>query len=91
MSRIIELRQSDANRYENVHEWLQQTLDLPEWYGSNLDALWDCITGYVARPLTIRWIADSVEETEYAAVVELLQEAADAYEDIDFKYMTLPS
>lgn len=26
------------------HELLQKTLDLPEYYGKNLDALFDCLT-----------------------------------------------
>lgn len=29
---------------EQLHDILQQELDLPEWYGRNLDALYDCLT-----------------------------------------------
>ncbi len=35
----VELRQSEADRCEDVHEWLKEELGLPEWYGRNLDAL----------------------------------------------------
>ena len=28
-----------------VHAFLAQKLDFPEWYGGNLDALYDCLTG----------------------------------------------
>ncbi len=29
---------------ENLHEILAEKLKLPEWYGKNLDALYDCLT-----------------------------------------------
>jgi ribonuclease inhibitor len=32
-----------SNRKE-LHEILAGTLDFPEWYGKNLDALYDCLT-----------------------------------------------
>lgn len=31
-------------RKKETHEYLQQMLDLPEYYGKNLDALYDCLT-----------------------------------------------
>lgn len=29
---------------EEVHEYLEMKLDLPDYYGKNLDALYDCLT-----------------------------------------------
>lgn len=29
---------------EGFHNILAQTLDFPDWYGHNLDALYDCLT-----------------------------------------------
>jgi len=86
MSRVIELRQSEADRYENVHEWLKHELSLPEWYGHNLDALWDCVTGHLQMPLKIRWIADSEHDERYDAIVEILQEASDHSAQISFEF-----
>lgn len=34
---------------------MQDKLGLPEYYGKNLDALWDCLTGWIDLPLTIEW------------------------------------
>lgn len=36
----------DARRMgrRQVHDYLAQTLPLPDWYGRNLDALYDCLT-----------------------------------------------
>lgn len=85
MSRVIELRQSEADREPDVHAWLQQKLGLPEWYGRNLDALWDCLTGYMETPFTIRWIADSEQGERYAGILEVFREAADQVETIGFE------
>lgn len=30
-----------------VHLILKENLKFPEWYGENLDALWDLLTGYI--------------------------------------------
>jgi ribonuclease inhibitor len=29
---------------QNVHDYLMEALDLPDYYGKNLDALYDCLT-----------------------------------------------
>lgn len=87
MSKVVELRQSEADRHANVHDWLKRKLDLPEWYGANLDALWDCVTGHLPTPLHIRWIADSESDKRYSAIVEVFQDAADQYEEISFDYV----
>ncbi len=30
----------------DIHKRLKATFDFPEWYGENLDALWDCLRDY---------------------------------------------
>jgi len=37
----------------DVHTLFARALELPEWYGRNLDALFDCLTD-VGRDVTIR-------------------------------------
>ncbi|MBE6611926.1 MAG: NUDIX domain-containing protein, partial [Ruminococcaceae bacterium] len=39
-----------------LHERLKTVLQLPEWYGGNLDALWDCLTGRFSAPVLLRVI-----------------------------------
>ncbi len=34
----------DVHTYFDVHDRLFEGLDLPNYYGANLDALWDCLT-----------------------------------------------
>ena len=38
---------------EEVHDRFAQALEQPEWYGRNLDALFDCLTD-IREPTTIR-------------------------------------
>ena len=35
---------SDISSAQQLHDALKDALDLPEWYGHNLDALFDCLT-----------------------------------------------
>lgn len=39
-----------------VHQILKRKLNLPTYYGENLDALWDCLTTDIELPLTIEWV-----------------------------------
>ncbi|MBD7911554.1 MULTISPECIES: barstar family protein [Clostridium] len=41
---------------KELHEILKSKLKLPDYYGNNLDALWDCLTTDVELPMTIEWI-----------------------------------
>lgn len=40
---------------DDFHQRIKALLDLPEYYGENLDALWDCLTSDVELPLTVVW------------------------------------
>ena len=43
MKKIV-LTFSGVTSKEEIHEYLKRKLDLPEYYGRNLDALYDCLT-----------------------------------------------
>ncbi|WP_019423212.1 barstar family protein [Paenibacillus sp. OSY-SE] len=48
----------DGHHYETrdqLHDALKEKLELPDYYGCNLDALWDCLTGWIELPLMIQW------------------------------------
>lgn len=44
--------QSEAD----FHHLIGETFYMTAWYGKNLDALWDVMTGMAERPLKIIWI-----------------------------------
>ncbi len=41
----ITIRCTDISSMAQMHEVLARELSFPEWYGKNLDALHDCLTG----------------------------------------------
>lgn len=54
----METIQLDGRKFtskEIMHKILKNKLDLPDYYGENADALWDCLTAWVTLPLTIEW------------------------------------
>ncbi|MEF2278673.1 barstar family protein [Deinococcus sp. YIM 134068] len=53
---MIELNGYDLWSIQDVHREFARQADLPPFYGANLSALWDALTGMVERPLTIRWL-----------------------------------
>jgi ribonuclease inhibitor len=40
---------------KDFHKAMKDFLELPDYYGENLDALWDCLTTLTNLPLTIIW------------------------------------
>ncbi len=77
--KVVELNGSAAISRDQLHDMLQERLELPEWYGRNLDALYDILTslqeetelvlvgwpdeGYAAK--VRRVILDAVWENEH--------------------------
>ncbi|MCY8200994.1 barstar family protein [Bacillus subtilis] len=81
----------DGRDFENIevlHDVLKDKLDFPDYYGRNLDALWDCLTGWMDLPLTLVLINFEFSKKflgSYADdVLEVLQEAQEELED-EFK------
>lgn len=79
--RRVELIASQLTDQEVLHDMLAKELELPEWYGRNLDALHDCLTelkdvelvlvgwpdeGYLAK--VRRVIVDAVWENEHLTI-----------------------
>ncbi|BFH14236.1 barstar family protein [Paenibacillus melissococcoides] len=86
--RNIVVEGSSIESKEQMHAFLQEALELPEHYGRNLDALWDCLAGYVELPLTVTWLDYEASEQrlgEYGRkLFELFEEAAEEIEGFSF-------
>lgn len=65
----------DIKTPEDLHDALSAGLAFPEYYGRNLDALWDCLTGWLTTPVTIIW-------KDYAASREALGDYAQRAVDL---------
>lgn len=77
-----------AEYIRQIHLILKEKLNFPEWYGENLDALWDLLTGYVA-PCIVDFkgfTKVSEELTPYLQkVLKIFLEAEATYKQIKVK------
>jgi ribonuclease inhibitor len=53
MEKIIDGTRIRTER--DFHELIAASLDFPDYYGKNLDALWDVLTTMAERPATLIW------------------------------------
>ena len=70
----------------DLHKEIREKLDLPEWYGNNLSALWDMLTGFMETPVSITVIfkpetnaAENLNEN-VLKIIETFKEAAEEEE-----------
>ena len=69
----------------STHDYLKQKLTLPDYYGENLDALWDCIvTDFSPKKITIYNPAAIIENLgPYGeSIINLFEQAAEENEYI---------
>ena len=50
---------SDVKYYLEFHAIIKKELDLPDYYGCNFDALWDCLKEMITEPLQVEIIGIS--------------------------------
>ena len=65
---------TDIGDYDDFYVQLKEKLTIPEFFGDNLDALYDSLTGFVELPLHIEFVNMSVDQLE--AFEDLLMPAA---------------
>nr|WP_282552173.1 barstar family protein [Providencia rustigianii] len=66
---------------EDFYCQFQQKLSLPSWFGHNLDALWDMISGEIELPMTIIFSHLSLaQQHQFAEIIDLMNEAEDELE-----------
>lgn len=73
---------------ETAHEYLKRQLNLPDWYGRNLDALYDLLTER-SQPMTIRVIHARALETQLGrsgtALLNTLWQAAEGMPNLEIE------
>lgn len=71
-----------------AHEYLKQELDFPDYYGGNLDALYDCLTEKDDLEIFIQNIPAEEEQGYFHAVCHVLEEAARETPGIQVRLLT---
>lgn len=77
--KMVTINGEDFHTIAELHDTLQQKLELPDFYGKNLDALWDCLTGMIELPLQMEWLNYDVSRERLGdkadQVLSVLEEA----------------
>lgn len=76
--RRIELDGARMTSRDGAHDYLAQQLELPEYYGRNLDALYDCLSSGMEETEIVLRNADALQESLGAYGGLLLQVVWDA-------------
>ena len=77
------LNGNDITNREQLHDALSEALELPEWYGRSLDALYDCLTD-LSVPTTIH-VEHWPQEDYLQRALTVIQAAADENELIQVR------
>ena len=71
--------------YIEIHEVLKRDLEFPDYYGGNLDALWDCLTDMLGDISIIEIYNSEVISKKYheewQGIIEVFRETKHAYGD----------
>lgn len=83
--KIRNLDFSECRYLGEIYEVIKNELELPEWFGANLDALWDSVTGIMYTPAEIR-ISRAVGRSELTPevdeIIAVFYEAEEKYHEI---------
>ncbi|GKW34813.1 barstar family protein [Pectobacterium versatile] len=64
---------------DDFHDAIAKEFSLPIWYGRNLDALWDVLTGIVERPVNLVWVKSEISRKRlqrYETIISLFKDVA---------------
>ena len=75
----IVIEGEEMKNIKELHSFLKRTLEFPDYYGMNLDALWDMLTSWVDFPLSIEWKDHDISERKIGSaaikIMEFFEEA----------------
>ena len=81
-TRNVELDFSECSTWGEIYREIKKKLELPDWCGENLDALWDAVTGMMYTPAQIT-VSKKVRNNSLAAdvqqIISVLYEAEEKY------------
>ena len=77
-----------SNCTNDLHGIIKKELEFPDWYGRNLDALWDLLTGYMYVPayITIIYKPKNPESKRSQELGEYIDRIIKIFERADKEY-----
>lgn len=87
MEKTIYIDFVDLGDYEDFYAQLKTKLTLPDYFGDNLDALYDVISGDLEMPLHIEFVNMTVDQLEtFEDLLTTLEDAEEEVEGFTFSY-----
>ncbi len=83
---------SECQYVGSLHNEIKSKLNLSDWYGGNLDALWDSLTGIIETPVEIEVIfkpktkAAQKMEPYVSQIINVFKDAEIEYNEIKLIY-----
>ncbi len=81
---------TDCRYIGELYRELKKKLELPDWCGENLDALWDALTGIMYTPadITVKRTTAWQDIQENAdSIVQVMQEVEAKYREISVRIL----
>jgi ribonuclease inhibitor len=74
MTNVYELDGTSMREREAAHTYLQEMLGFPDWYGKNLDALYDLLTEQTEDTMIFISDADAADEAILETFTDAMEE-----------------
>ncbi|MEI9696390.1 barstar family protein [Moellerella wisconsensis] len=65
----------------DFYQQFQQRFQLPEWFGHNLDALWDMLNGEIELPICI--VFRQLDQSQWVLFSDIIELMIDAQEELN--------
>ena len=87
MNNTIYIDFSEIGDDDDFYQQLGEKIVLPDYFGMNLDALEDIISGYLKLPLHLEFVNMNVEQLEsFEDLLEILEALENEVEGFSFSY-----
>lgn len=87
MNTSIALDFCTIENYDDFYQQIAQKLDLPEFFGNNLDALYDSLTADVEMPLQIEFVNMNLNQLEeFDDLLQTMEDVENEIDDFEFSF-----
>ena len=82
MSKNVSFDFRHINTFDYFYHQFAQQFSLPDWFGYNLDALWDMVSAGIELPVTITFShMTSEQRIQFSDIIDVMNDAQDMWEE----------
>lgn len=84
--KLVQLNLNEMKSVEEIHDYLMEQLELPDFYGKNLDALHDMLTGWICDNVCMEiTLCEDEQSPVYAYAGRMIRMFEDAAQMVEEK------